>query len=51
MSKIATFLLFTSSLVGFGQTDASLKHPMTDQQKLADALRAGPDFVEGCAHS
>jgi len=45
MSKIVTLVLFTSSLVGFAQTDASLNHPMTDQQKLADALRAGPEFV------
>jgi hypothetical protein len=45
MSAVVAFILFASSLAGFAQTDTSLKHPVTDQQKLADALRAGPAFV------
>jgi hypothetical protein len=45
MSAVVAFILFASALAGFAQTDTSLKHPVTDQQKLADALRAGPDFV------
>jgi len=45
MSAVVVFILFALSLAGFAQTDTSLKHPVTDQQKLADALRAGPDFV------
>jgi hypothetical protein len=45
MSPVVAFILFASSLAVFAQTDTSLKHPVTDQQKLADALRAGPAFV------
>ena len=39
------FVLFAATLVASAQMDASLKKPVTDEQKIADALRAGPAFV------
>ena len=45
MSKSFLLVLIASSLAGFAQTDATLTHPMTDEQKVSDALRAGPEFV------
>lgn len=43
--RIAALILLVSPLIAIAQTDATLKHPKTDQQKIADALRAAPDFV------
>ena len=39
------FVLFAATLVASAQMDTSLKKPVTDEQKIADALRAGPAFV------
>src|SRR5258708_34138552 len=39
------FVLFAAALVASAQMDTSLKKPVTDEQKIADALRAGPAFV------
>lgn len=45
MLKVVSLILLASSVVGFAQTEATPMHPMNDQQKIADALSAGPDFV------
>src|SRR5262249_26527458 len=37
-------IVILAGIVGFAQQPAS-KRPMTDAEKIADALRAGPDFI------
>ena len=39
------FCLLVATLSLFAQTDTSYHHPTTDQEKIADALRAGPRFI------
>jgi len=39
------FVLFAATLVASTHMDTSFKKPVTDEQKIADALRAGPAFV------
>ena len=39
------FCLLVATLSPLAQTDTSYHHPTTDQEKIADALRAGPRFI------
>ena len=39
------FALLMGNGASFAQPDSSSHHPMTDQEKIADALRAGPQFI------
>ena len=45
MIRLLGIALFATTLVASAQMDKSLTKPVTDEQKLADALRAGPAFV------
>lgn len=38
-------LVLMTSHNSVAQTDTSYRHPTTDQEKIADALRAGPRFI------
>lgn len=42
MIRILGIALFATALAASAQTDPSLTKPVTDEQKIADALRAGP---------
>jgi len=39
------FALLMGNGASLAQADSSSHHPMTDQEKIADALRAGPQFI------
>lgn len=43
------FFLLVARLSPFAQTDTSYHHPTTDQEKIVDALRAGPRFITDSA--
>jgi hypothetical protein len=45
MTKMLFFTLLTISITAAAQTDLRPSAKMTDAQKIADALRAGPEFV------
>ena len=45
MIRLLGIALFATTLVASAQRDASLTKPVTDEQKVADALQAGPAFV------
>jgi hypothetical protein len=45
MIRLLGIVLFATTLIASAQTDRSLTKPVTDEQKIADALRAGPAFV------
>jgi hypothetical protein len=42
--KLIVLWLLTTTLAGFAQT-AMPSRPVTDSEKIADALRAGPTFI------
>lgn len=42
---VTGFFLLMAPLSPFAQTDLSYRHPTTDQEKIDDALRAGPRFI------
>ena len=45
MIRLLGIALFATTLVASAQMDKSLMKPVTDEQRIADALRAGPAFV------